>query len=741
MKQLLLFLLFPVTLVLNAQANHWETAVYETDNWRYVTPNAEPDTNWRKVSFNASSWTQGPGGFGFGDGDDNTTFATNESVFIRIVFSIADTSKIAAAVLNADYDDGFVAYLNNVEIARTNISTAGRPPYNSLAAGQHEAVMYTGGNPDYFNISESTLEGLMLPGNNVLAIQVHNVATNSSDLSARFWLSFGITDASVFFGPTPVWFIAPLVFSSSDLPVVVINTGSNTIVDEPKVMADMGIIYNGPGNRNYLSDPFNNYNGKIGIEFRGSSSQGFPKKSYGFETWDVNGNAIDSSLVGMPKESDWILSASYSDKSLLNNFLSYNLAQSMGWYAPRCQHVELMINGEYKGVYVLMEKIKRDNDRVDIANLQPGDIAGDQVTGGYIIKIDKTTGNGGGGWTSAYAPDTNINGQTIYFQYEYPNDVDIMPQQEAYIQAYVDSFETALAGPNFADTSVGYAHYIDVNSFVDYFLLNELSRNVDGYRLSTYLYKDKTSNGGKLVIGPCWDYDIAWGNADYCLGEDPSGWAINFAEPCAGDYWQIPFWWDRLLQDTSFQNKVRCRWEELKQTVLSVNYLHNFCDSMQTYLTEGTTRNFTAWPILGTYVWPNPTPIPTTYAGEISELKNWISLRWAWMNANMPGSLSGCNLTSSPEQVASVSASVSGAYPNPFTNEVNFSLYLAQPDVITVTIYNSLGQEVIVPVTVQGTTGTNNVKIELPEDLPAGMYVMRVESGGKIWSQNISKIE
>ncbi|HTF03802.1 MAG TPA: CotH kinase family protein, partial [Bacteroidia bacterium] len=358
---------------------------------------------------------------------------------------------------------------------------------------------------------------------------------------------------SITFGNNPATYIP---FISSDLPIVVINTGTSAIQDEPKVMADMGIIFNGVGNRNYMVDPFNDYNGKIGVEYRGSSSQGMPKKSYGFETWDVNGNSTDSSLLGMPKESDWILSASYSDKSLLNNFLTYDLARSMGWYAPRCQHVELVVNGEYQGVYVLMEKIKRDDDRVDIAKLEPTEITGDDLTGGYIIKIDKTTGNGGNGWTSAYAPDTNIAGQTIYFQYEYPSDVNIVPQQEAYIQAYVDSFETALAGPNFADTAVGYAHYIDVNSFVDYFLLNEISRNVDGYRISTYLYKDKASNGGKLVMGPCWDYDIAWGNANYCLGDDLTGWAINFAEPCSGDGYQIPFWWDRLFQDTAFQNKV-----------------------------------------------------------------------------------------------------------------------------------------------------------------------------------------
>lgn len=535
---------------------------------------------------------------------------------------------------------------------------------------------------------------------------------------------------SVTFGNNPATYIP---FVSSNLPIVVINSGSNAIQDEPKTMADMGIIYNGVGNRNYMTDPFNNYNGKIGIEYRGSSSQGMPKKSYGFETWDVNGNAIDSSLLGMPKESDWILSASYSDKSLMNNYLTYDLARLMGWYAPRCQYVELVVNGEYQGVFVLMEKIKRDNNRVDIAKMLPTDISGPELTGGYIVKIDKGTGNGGAGWTSNYAPDTNINGQTIFYQYEYPNDVDIVPQQEAYIQAYIDSFETALAGPNFADTALGYAKYIDVNSFVDYFILNELSRNVDGYRLSTYLYKEKITSGGKLVIGPCWDYDIAWGNADYCLGNSVTGWAIDFAEPCSGDYWQIPFWWDRLLQDTAFQNKLKCRWEELSNTVLSVTYLHNYCDSVQTYLTEGAGRNFVTWPILGTYVWPNPGPIPTTYAGEVQELKTWITNRHAWMDNNMPGTLNGCNLTSTGNQPPSQLSGV--AYPNPFTNEINFSLYLAQPGTITVTVYNSIGQAVMIPTVVDGTSGTNQIKIAIPAELAPGMHMIYITtSAGQQWS-------
>ncbi|HEU4718619.1 MAG TPA: CotH kinase family protein [Bacteroidia bacterium] len=564
-------------------------------------------------------------------------------------------------------------------------------------------------------------------GNGTWTLRVTDMASGDSGNMLGWSITFGNTPATYF------------AFHDSNLPIVVINTNNQTIVDNPKIMADMGIIYNGPGNRNHMTDPHNNYDGKIGIEIRGSSSQMFPKKSYGFETWDVNGNQIDSSLLGMPKENDWILCANYSDKSMLNNTLTYHLASEMGRYAVRHQHVELVINGEYMGVYVLMEKIKRDANRVDISKLKPTDISGDQLTGGYIIKIDKSTGNGGGGWISPFAPDTAPNGQTIFFQYEYPSDVNIVPQQEAYIQAYVDSFETALAGPNFADTATGYAHYIDVNSFVDYFLLNEMSRNVDGYRLSTFLYKNKYSKGGKLVIGPVWDYDIAWGNADYCSGNDSTGWAYQFGNVCSGDNWQVPFWWDRLMQDSVFRDRVKCRWAELSQTVLSVPSLHQYCDSMATYLNESQARNFIAWPILGTYVWPNPSPVPTTYQGEIDELENWIDARWTWLDNNMPGTMAGCNLASVPQNTTA--NDLPPAYPNPFSDAIHLSIYLPHAMPVQMELVNALGQTVQPVQTVQHTGGTQTITFTPDQDLPPGIYLLRITAGNVTWTQQLSRAE
>lgn len=534
---------------------------------------------------------------------------------------------------------------------------------------------------------------------------------------------------SITFGNNPASYNA---FTSSNLPIVVINTNNQSIVDDPKIMCDLGIIYNGPGIRNYMTDPHNNYSGKAGIELRGSSSQGFPKKSFGFELWDINANAIDSSLLGMPKESDWILSANYSDKSLMNNVLAYKLFTDMGHYATRTQHVEVVVNGTYQGVYILMEKIKRENDRVDISKLQPTDIAGDQLTGGYIIKIDKGTGSGGNGWNSAVPPIASTNGQQIFFQFEYPNETDIVPQQEAYIESFVDSFETALNGPNFANLQTGYNKYIDVTSFIDLFLLNEMSRNVDGYRLSTYLFKDKQSKGGKLFIGPPWDYDIAWGNANYCRGNDTTGWAYRFNYDCGGDYWQVPFWWQRLFQDPAFANHVRCRWETLKNNELGIATLHQYIDSMAIYLNEGQQRNFTEWSILGSYVWPNPNPIPTTYAGEMTELKNWITARWNWMNNNMPGSLANCDLGTATLQQELFGVTV---FPNPFNDQLTVRVDLAEAKPVHIELRDLAGRNLL-QLNHKATAGQQDIVLPVAE-MAAGVYLLQLRAGDQVITRKI----
>ncbi len=448
----------------------------------------------------------------------------------------------------------------------------------------------------------------------------------------------------------------------SNLPVIVINTEGNTIVNEPKVLAGMGIIDNGPGNVNRSDDPYNDYDGVIGIEFRGSSSQSFPKKNYGIELRKVGEQDTSLSLLGLPAEEDWVLHGPYSDKSQMRNVLTFALWKHTGRYGSRFRYVELIINNDYKGLYVLMENVKRDGDRVDIARLQADENSGDDLTGGYIIKLDKFDGTvSGDGFPSLYEPPGRTSPeQQIYFQYDYPRGDEITPQQETYIRDYVRGFEDALNSGKFTDPVTGYQAWADMNSFVDYAILNEMTRNVDGYRLSTFLYKDKDSNGGLLHIGPPWDYNLAWGNANYCDGSAISGWAWDFNKVCDGDFWLIPFWWDRFLRDPAFVQRLNERWTALRSGPYATNRVHAYIDSLAAALDQPIQRNFERWGYLGEYVWPNNF-VGQTYDEEVNYLKDWLSQRLNWLDANFPSLLA---ITStSPERFPAIQA-----YPNPVTD-------------------------------------------------------------------------
>lgn len=409
------------------------------------------------------------------------------------------------------------------------------------------------------------------------------------------------------------------------LPQVRISTNGLEIVDEPKIQASMTISDEG------VVD----FNGKVGIEIRGSSSQMFPKKQFGFEIWDGANEGMDASILGFPEEEDWILYAPYSDKSLIRNVLMYDLSRSIGRYASRTKFVEVSINGAYNGVYVLMEKLKRDVNRINLNKLKPEETSGEDLTGGYILKIDKAWYTPENSFVSFHAPYDAIGGQQIYFEYDTPKPEDLVAEQREYISSYVRAFEDALAGENFTDPVTGYANYIDTSSFIDFFLLNELSNNVDGFRISTWVTKDKNA---KLNMGPVWDFNLAFGNADYCGGGLTNVWAHRFNSRCSEDWWQIPFWWERLLEDPAYVAQLQARWQELRggpfQTEVVLSLIDDYVDELT--LGGAINANFQKWPVLGEYVWPNNYVGPT-HEAEINYLKDWIRARLTWMDGAVSG--------------------------------------------------------------------------------------------------------
>jgi len=417
----------------------------------------------------------------------------------------------------------------------------------------------------------------------------------------------------------------PFQFEFSNLPLVYINTAGQGIPDEPGVIAYMQVIDNGEGNLNYKTDPFT-YEGTIDIELRGQSTMGFPKKSYGLETKDNFGNDLDTTFLGLPADEDWILYSPYSEKSLLQNALSMDLGRAMGDYHSRTRYCELYVNDVYDGIYLLMEKIKQENDRVDIADLNVDENTGEDLTGGYIFRLDW---GGDTGWQSEFALPVDPNAYP-WFQFVYPRPEIVTPEQRDYLEAYVDSFEYAINDESYMFGGKRYDKYIDLASFVDNFIVNELSKNVDAYRLSSYYSKDKN---GKIIAGPLWDFNLSFGNADYCDGADDNDW--NF-QVCGTSG---PSWWPRMWQDSVFTNLLKCRWDYLRTNLLSNESMEARIDSMAAHLTlEGAVdRNFLRWQILGVYVWPNALPYPVTYDEAIWQLKTWTVNRMAWMDANIIG--------------------------------------------------------------------------------------------------------
>ena len=448
----------------------------------------------------------------------------------------------------------------------------------------------------------------------------------------------------------------PFDLTKSDLPYIKITT-KDVILNEPKVMATMDIFERG---EKTFSNP-------IGIEYRGASSFRMSnKKSFGIETWDESGNDVDFEIFGFPKEEDWILMGHVFrspeiifDPSLMRHYIGYELYRNMGNYSSRSKFVELEIRNvsgdtNYQGVYVFMEKLKRDSNRINIKKLKANNNDPESITGGYILKIDKTSGSDVAlenqpleyyedNWQDDASYNENIsfrsnydnNGNDIqsldpfgppyhafqnletYFLYEYPKAEDITLDQKLYIKKYINDFEKALTNEDFSSKNREYLNYIDIESFVDFFIINELTGNVDGYRLSTFISKDR---GEKLKMGPIWDLNIGYGNSDRLPFDD---WIANYNKYVPGDVWLVPFWWQKFLKDPIFKSSLKARWQELRISSLSTNNVIGLVENTSQYLINNGAieRNYNKW-----------SGIPVDYPMAVNDLKTYLNDRLSWMD-------------------------------------------------------------------------------------------------------------
>ena len=496
-----------------------------------------------------------------------------------------------------------------------------------------------------------------------------------------------------------------------DLPIVFVDTKGKCLDSKvtEKIPATMRVL---DGKTNSVADSAKGTLYDIGIKVRGQSSALFPKPGYGVEVRDEKGEGLDVSLFGLPPFDDWVFHGPYVDKSMMRNALAHWLFRQAGHYSPRTKHFDLYINGVYRGVYVLIEKIKRGKYRVNVSKLKETDVSGEDVTGGYIWAFDKTGTNTGGAGSGPIEKEGFNTSDGLNVILHYPKKENIQKQQEDYLKKYLNDLEGLFKN---GKNGQGYENYVDMTSALDYVLHEEVTNNADSYWCSFFLHKpkDKTDkNGvkteGKVTLGPAWDFNLAMSN-----GSQPengggnngggmwgggfgggfggggngfgssgtSGWQIENSQKSGnGGMWgmgsslKAPNWLLGMWKDSHYQSELKKRWAELRSGVWHTKTLDLYLDSMKTYLKNAADRNFKRWPNLGKASGQNdadPQPMKycnsssggfgmamggynaTTWDGEFEHLRKKMKERMQWMDEQL-----GFKEPASPIAMAPVDPSI-----------------------------------------------------------------------------------
>ncbi|MEI6971100.1 MAG: lamin tail domain-containing protein, partial [bacterium] len=414
---------------------------------------------------------------------------------------------------------------------------------------------------------------------------------------------------------------------TSDVPLVLIDSfGGGALPSvEPKTDAFM-VIFEAVNGRSSVTNP-PTLATRIGVRCRGESTirTTYEKPILAVESRDENNLNTSISPLGLPPESDWVLYGTRNaggnlDASLLRTPFPYRLSNLMGQYASRDRWAEVFINvdnvaasyaSHYQGVYSWLERIKRADSRVDIHELLPSDTAEPDITGGYIVKSDKPDGGG------------DFSGGGALLWAVYPDMKDLTAVQTNWIKGHFDTFKTVLDGLNYTNPVLGYAAYIDVDSWIDAHILNVFTKNIDWPKFSTYMYKDRL---GKIVMGPPWDFDRSADSYD-TSDEAWNTWDGTLWSKFSGSGYPV-IWYMRLLQDPDFWQKWVDRWQELSPTVLNASNICSMIDTLALEVRESHVRNFQKWSSDTTRGWSN----------EVVYLRDWLSNRVVWISGQFPTS-------------------------------------------------------------------------------------------------------
>ena len=662
---------------------------------RILAPeNRSGPSGWTELDFDDSEWLEVTTGIGFDRNDTpvlGDLIATDVyeimqgehreptgSVFLRIPFALEEPVP-RFLQLQVNYDSGFIAFLNGVEVARRNAArlrfnvraTQTRPaaraartetidlPSHGLRGGRNilavQALNNAADSPDFLfqpalrDVAVTTVEESPAyfeqpspgrpngaPGRTGIALSPRlsrtdalfsgslalEVTTESptatiyyttdgsdpDDLSPRYErpleltafttvkaraFDAGLIPSEVATG-TYVAAFASIMDFDSDLPLVVVS--SARAATESPIATHVRIVEPGADGRARLADAAT-FAGGGTLKTRGSSTLGRPKKSYSFELQDAFGRDRNAPLLSLPAESDWVLYGPHQDGSLLRNVFMYGASNAAGRYAPRtrfCElfahrHDDLLSSAAYAGVYVLIEKIKRGAERVDVEKLNPEDTTDDTITGGYIFKRDRAD-PGDRGFIAG--------GESLH--YVDPKEFEITDEQATWLTNYIDRMAEGMKGPDYA-----YRAFIDVDSWIDHHLMQEFSKNADAFEHSTYYHKRR---GSKLEVGPVWDFNYALGHGDNAVG-----WTVNRK-------W---LWWGRLLGDATFLDRYVERWVELRRGAFQTVRLLALLETAEAKVREAQVRNFERW--VGSVA-------PDGWAAEVGRLRAWIEERLLWMD-------------------------------------------------------------------------------------------------------------
>ena len=454
----------------------------------------------------------------------------------------------------------------------------------------------------------------------------------------------GVTHAEA-----PWWLYPPdnqnVHLTSTNLPIVWIDVDGTYIDRDERITARMKILHNGNGQLNYADTVVHkgqhiDYEGYVALRYRGSSSFGMSdRKPYSFRPLDKpledGGVKKKVSILGMGKDNNWALLAPYADKSMMRDLLAFAVSRPWMEYTPQGRYCELFLDGIYYGVYILCEVVSDGKNRLNLPD--PG-VSGDALTGGYIMEVDR---NEGPNYISKYHPlsetGTPYTNKVIHIQYKSPDYEDLTAAQMQYIQYAIDRMESSLAANNYANPTTGYRQWLDVQSFIDFQLAQELGHNVDAYRLSGKFFKRRDSEDKrfKMVV---WDMNLAYGNADYYNAWRTDLWSYqaNDVMYAKGEGFLIPFWWYKLNKDDAYVSQLKARWAQYRRNNVRDDRLMATVDSLANVLTAqgAVSRNSSAWPRWGTYVWPNYY-VATSFQDEINHLKQWLLDRVKWMDSQL----------------------------------------------------------------------------------------------------------